>query len=106
MKQSSKDEVLRAIEQAKVQDTLILQKINATHRMAFTSKYPTLIEHILRLLVERLQSGLDKRDNVDLNDVTTWKLSPTQLLELSTSVYYLHQVRNDLKHVGNRNINE
>jgi hypothetical protein len=58
----------QARETAKVTETLILQKINASHRVAFAEKYPGQVEHILRLLTERLQAGLDKRDGVVVED--------------------------------------
>lgn len=90
-------EIKRAQEAARYNDTLILQKINASHRLAFTEKFPGQIEHILRLLTERLQNGLDKRDNVNLDDVKTWKLSPGELYELSDAVYKIYLVREGLK---------
>lgn len=76
-----------------VQDTKILQKVNAAHRVAFAEKYPGQVEHCLRLLSERLQAGLDKRDGVDVNDVTTWRMSPSELADLSEAIYHLHLIR-------------
>lgn len=100
-------EIKKAQESARYSDTLILQKINASHRVAFSEKFPGQVEHILRLLTERLQNGLDKRDNVSLDDVSTWKLSPSELYELSDSVYKLYLVREGLKsNVVTRHINE
>lgn len=90
-------EIKRATEQARFNDTLILQKINASHRIAFSEKFPGQCEHVLRLLMERLQNGLDKRDNVVLDDVNTWKLTPSELYELSDSVYKMYLVREGLK---------
>ena len=90
-------EIHRAQEAAKVSDTLILQKINASHRLAFAEKFPGQCEHILRLLTERLQAGLDKRDGVLIEDVSTWKLSPTELKDLSQALEAIYFVRKDLK---------
>ena len=59
--------------QEQVLDTKILQKVNAAHRGAFTEKYPGQVEHCLRLTMERLQAGLDKRDGVDVVNPSTWK---------------------------------
>jgi len=87
----------QAREEAKVKETLILQKINASHRIAFAEKFPGQCEHILRLLTERLQAGLDKRDGVLIEDVSTWKLSPTELKELSQALEAIYFVRKDLK---------
>jgi len=49
-----------------VAEIKIMQKVNAAHRESFAQKYEGQIEHILRLLCERLQAGLDKRDGVDI----------------------------------------
>lgn len=100
-------EIKRAQEAARYNDTLILQKINASHRIAFSEKFPGQVEHILRLLTERLQNGLDKRDNVNLDDVNTWKLTPHELCDLSNAVYKMYLVREGLKeHASTRHINE
>ena len=94
----ARDSVIRqAQQQAKTTDTLILQKINASHRIAFAEKFPGQCEHILRLLTERLQAGLDKRDGVLIEDVSTWKLSPTELKDLSQALEAVYFVRKDLK---------
>lgn len=84
-------------ETLRTQDTLIQQKVMAAHRQAFAEKYPGQVEHSLRLLMERLQLGLDKRAGVDPADATTWRLSATELCELSTAVYYMHLVRESLQ---------
>jgi hypothetical protein len=90
-------EIHRAQEATKVRETLILQKINASHRVAFAEKFPGQCEHILRLLTERLQSGLDKRDGVVIDDTTTWKLSPTELKDISQALEAVYFVHKDLK---------
>jgi len=100
-------EIKRAQEALRYNDTLILQKINASHRIAFSEKFPGQVEHILRLLTERLQNGLDKRDNVILDDIHTWKLTPHELCDLSTAVYKMYLVREGLKeHATARSIDE
>ena len=90
-------EIRQAQEQTKVRETLILQKINASHRVAFTEKFPGQCEHILRLLTERLQSGLDKRDGVVITDTTTWKLHASEIADLADAVYKIHVVRESLR---------
>jgi hypothetical protein len=92
-------EIHRAQEAARVSDTLILQKINASHRVAFVEKFPGQIEHILRLLTERLQVGLDKRDGVELDNPNTWKLTSKELSDLSSAIHYIYIVREKLKDV-------
>jgi len=90
-------EIRQAQEQTKVKETLILQKINASHRVAFTEKFPGQCEHILRLLTERLQAGLDKRDGVVITDTTTWKLHASEIADLADAVYKIHIVRESLR---------
>lgn len=71
----------------------IMQKVNAAHRESFALKFPGQIEHILRLTAERLQAGLDKRDGVDIQNPTTWRLSPSEIADLSEAMYYQHLIR-------------
>jgi hypothetical protein len=92
-------EIRRAQEAVKVSDTLILQKINASHRVAFAEKFPGQIEHVLRLLTERLQAGLDKRDGVELDNPDTWKMSSKELSDLSTAIHHIYIVKEKLKDV-------
>lgn len=90
-------EIHQAQEANKVRETLILQKINASHRVAFAEKYPGQVEHILRLLTERLHLGLDKRDGVVVTDPATWKLNSAEIADLAEALYHIHQVRESLR---------
>lgn len=81
-----------SIMDTQVLDTAIMQKVNGAHREAFVKKFPNQIEHILRLLCERLQLGLDKRNGVDPSDPTTWNLSCEELSALSVAIHHIHQV--------------
>jgi hypothetical protein len=76
-----------------VADTKILQKVNAVHRTAFVEKYPGQVEHCLRLVMERLQLGLDKRDGVDPTNPDTWRLNTQELADLTQCAYQLDQIR-------------
>jgi len=76
-----------------LQDVRILQKVNRVHREAFVEKYPGQVEHCLRLIMERLQAGLDKRDGVAVDDPTTWRMSTAELQELANSAYLLNEIR-------------
>lgn len=76
-----------------VQDVKILQKVNAAHREGFAVKYPGQVEHCLRLIMERLQLGLDKRDGVDPANPDTWRLSTQELSELVQCAYQLDSIR-------------
>ena len=76
-----------------VADIKILQKVNAAHREGFAVKYPGQIEHCLRLVMERLQLGLDKRNGVDPANPDTWRLSTQELSELVQCAYQLDSIR-------------
>jgi hypothetical protein len=76
-----------------VEDVKILQKVNASHREAFAVKYPGQTEHCLRLVMERLQAGLDKRDGVDTADPDTWRMSTAELQDLAHAAYLLNEIR-------------
>ena len=57
----------QVLEAKRVQDTLIMQKVNGAHREAFQQKFPGQCEHIMRLIAERLQLGLKKDNPVELS---------------------------------------
>jgi hypothetical protein len=76
-----------------VADTKILQKVNAVHRDAFAIKYPGQVEHCLRLVMERLQAGLDKRDGCDVSDPDTWRMSTQELQDLAYTAHLLDAIR-------------
>ena len=79
--------------EVQVADVKILQKVNAANREAFSVKYPGQIEHCLRLVMERLQAGLDKRDGVDVANPDTWRMSTREILDLSESASRLNEIR-------------
>lgn len=97
MENARDTEIRKAQEETKVRETLILQKINASHRVAFAEKFPGQLEHILRLLTERLHLGLDKRDGVVVTDPSTWKLSAGEICDLADALHKIHQVRENLR---------
>jgi hypothetical protein len=80
-----------------VLETRIRQKINAAHRGAFVEKYPGQLEHILRLITERLHAGLDKRDGVVVNDPNTWILTAEEIRSLAEASYHINAIRTLLK---------
>jgi hypothetical protein len=87
-----KDEAIRtAREQAdavRVQDTLIAQKVGATHRAAFKEKFPGQVEHCMRLIAERLQKGLAKDAEMVISDCSA--------KDLSWALLNLYQIQQDL----------
>jgi len=78
-----------------ISETRILQKVNRLHREAFADKYPGQVEHCLRLVMERLQVGLDKRDGVDIANPATWRLNTLEINELAQAAHQLNQIRRD-----------
>jgi len=85
------DAIKTAREQAdavRVQDTLIAQKVGATHRAAFREKFPGQIEHCMRLIAERLQKGLAKDAEVGLSDCSA--------KDLSWALLNLYQIHTEL----------
>ncbi len=88
-----KDEAIKlAREQAdaqRVQDTLIAQKVGAAHREAFREKFPGQIEHCMRLIAERLQTGLRKDAEIALSDCSA--------KDLSWALLNLYKIQQDLE---------
>ena len=85
-----------AVETRRVDETKILQKVNAVNREAFTSKFPGLIEHHLRLVSERLQYCLMKPPGCELADPDTWPATAEEILNLALALKNLNEVRRDL----------
>ena len=80
-------------EQQALNDTKIMQKVNGHRRDAFEHHYPNQVNHCLRLTMERLQAGLDKRDGVDITNPDTWNMGIDELHELATMAHLLHSIR-------------
>jgi hypothetical protein len=76
-----------------VLETRILQKVNGAHREAFQEKFPGQLEHILRLITERLHLGLDKRDGVRVQDPNTWILSSDEICSLAAAMKQINDIR-------------
>ena len=79
-----------------VQEVRIMQKVNRVHREAFVEKYPNQVEHCLRLVMERLQAGLDKRVGIDIADPDTWLMSTQEIQDLSQAAHLLNDIRKGL----------
>jgi hypothetical protein len=61
-------------------------------RERFQTRYVSSVEHCLRLVTERLQLSLDKRDGQDPADISTWRMSPADIASLSQSLELLDQI--------------
>ena len=84
-----------AVEARRVDDTKILQKVNAVNREAFTQRFPNQLEHHMRLVSERLQACLTKPQGFVLDNPTTWPASADEIFALSHALKDLNQVRQD-----------
>jgi len=79
--------------QEQTAEVKIMQKVNRVNREAFLDKYPGQVEHCLRLTMERLQAGLDKRQGCDISNTSTWLMSTVELQELANTAYLLNEIR-------------
>ena len=71
-----------------VRDTVIMQKVNATHREGFKQRFPGQVEHMLRLTAERLHNMLLKKPE-DLADPATWTATTAEIRDLSQALQCL-----------------
>ena len=51
------------------------------------------MEHILRLISERLHLGLDKREGVKIQDPNTWLLTAEEIEQLANAMYLINEIR-------------
>ena len=91
------EETRQRLAREQTAEVKIMQKVNAVNREAFAVKYPGQVEHCLRLVMERLQAGLDKRGAVDIARPDTWVLPPVEIADLARAAHYLHEIRESLK---------
>ena len=82
-----------AVETRRVDETKIMQKVNAVNREAFTLRFPGHIEHVMRLISERLQNCLVKPGEIDLSAPDTWPATPADIEHLSAALWNMEQVR-------------
>ena len=74
-------------------DRRLESRVQEEMAAAFQAKLPGIIDHCLRLTVERLQVGLIKDSNTDLKRVDTWVLSPLEIEALAHAVELLNRTR-------------
>ena len=86
--------IQQARDTARYNDTLIMQKVNASHRIAFAEKYPNQVEHILRLITERLQNGLAWNKKEDSDDL---HLTVDEINNLAQAMLSVHTIRQSIK---------
>ena len=76
-------------EARRVQETVIMQKVNLAHREAFVQKFPGQCEHIMRLIAERLQLGLKKDNPVEL--------SAGEICDLARALNAIYDIHCDIR---------
>lgn len=86
-----------AVEARRVDETKIMQKVNAVNREAFLQKFPGQVEHMMRLVSERLQFCLNKSPTVDLSNPDTWPAQPDELMSLAHALRNLNEIHQTLK---------
>ena len=82
-----------AVESRRVDETRIMQKVNAVNREAFTLRFPGHIEHVMRLISERLQNCLIKTGEIDLSDPDTWPANASEIESLTQALWNMEQIR-------------
>lgn len=84
-----RDGVIHQAQQERMaRDTLIMQKVNASHREAFKTRFPGQVEHCMRLTAERLQAILTRKPT-DLSDPETWSSTADEIAKLSEALWHL-----------------
>jgi hypothetical protein len=84
-----------ARESRAVDETKIMQKVNAVNREAFTQRFPNQIEHHMRLISERLQACLTKPPTFVMDQPVTWPATADEIFALSHALKNLNEVRRD-----------
>lgn len=87
-----------AVEQRRVDETKIMQKVNAANREAFVQRFPGQCEHMLRLLSERLHYCLAKSEHIELGQPETWPAGTAELRDLAEAIWFIEQTRQHWPH--------
>ena len=82
-----------AVESRRADETKIMQKVNQANREAFVQRMPGQLEHVMRLVMERLQHCLHKTPDTVLDNPVTWTATPGEIAALADSLWHLEQVR-------------
>jgi len=82
-------EAYQRAESARAADVRIEQKVMAAHREAFHHKFPGQVEHCMRLIAERLQTGLRKDQPVEL--------MAQEIESLASALNLIYSIHCDLK---------
>ena len=84
-----RDGMIHQAQQERIaRDTLIMQKVNAAHRESFKTRFPGQLEHIQRLIAERLQAILTRKPT-DLADPETWNCTAEEIAQLGEALWHV-----------------
>jgi len=81
----------QAQQQRIIRDTIIMQKVNRAQREGFKQRFPGQLEHMMRLIAERLQAVLTNKPK-DLTDPETWAATASEIRDLSEALYFLNLI--------------
>jgi hypothetical protein len=84
----------QAQQERMARDVKIMQKVNQVHREGFTRRFPGQVEHIMRLVAERLQAVLTNKPT-DLADPETWTATAEEIAHLAEALYNLTKINRE-----------
>ena len=87
---------LQAHVEGEVYPDSLTPKIHNVQSAVFKNRFPSQVEQCLRLLTERLQAGLDKRNGAVLDNTTTWNMTALELSDLAKAVESIYNVYKDV----------
>ena len=86
--------ITQAQQERIARDVKIMQKVNAAHREAFSKRFPGQVEHIMRLVAERLQAVLTNKPS-EMSDPTTWVATADEIANLAEALYNLTKINRE-----------
>ena len=86
--------ITQAQQERIARDVKIMQKVNAVHREAFTRRFPGQVEHIMRLVAERLQAILTNKPS-EMSDPATWTATADEISSLAEALYNLTKINRE-----------
>jgi hypothetical protein len=84
----------QAQQERMARDVKIMQKVNQVHREAFKTRFPGQVEHIMRLVAERLQAVLTNKPT-ELADPATWTATAEEIAALAEALYNLTKINRE-----------
>ena len=90
-----RDGMINQAQQERIaRDVKIMQKVNQAHREAFKTRFPGQVEHIMRLVAERLQAILTNKPS-EMSDPATWTATADEIASLAEALYNLTKINRE-----------